>query len=186
MFHFTLSFMPQYFFATWCNFHFTASLYLFIFSIFSQISAIVLFISLVTYSFFLLFEPLSGNIILLPTPLILWLSTFFLGTLRKFLLWYRYFMCFCSLFSSSFQEKKKNTQILSTAYLLISFIFVFTFEWCWVYIWEKQFWGKEGGRAPVICCVDISLVPLTKSIIFFAQGESLFQSCIQGVSMAYG
>ena len=55
-------------------------------------------------------------------------------------------------------------------------IFVFTFEWCWVYVWEKQFWGKEGGRAPVICCVDISLVPFTKSIIFFAQGESLFQS----------
>ena len=85
-----------------------------------------------------------------------------------------YFMCFCSLFSSSFQEKK--SQILRTAYLLISFIFVFAFEWCWVYVWEKQFWGKEGGRAPVICCVDISLGPLTKSIIFFAQGESLFQS----------
>lgn len=81
----------------------------------------------VTYSFF--FEPISGNIMLLPTSLILWQNNYLHSSL-VLLGNSSCDVCTSCAFVHRFPLllRKRNCQSLSTASLLISFIFLFIFE----------------------------------------------------------
>lgn len=82
----------------------------------------------VTYSFF--FEPISGNTMLLPASLILWQNNYLHSSL-VLLGDSSCDVCTSCAFVHRFPLllRKKNCQSLSTAFLLISFIFLFIFEW---------------------------------------------------------
>lgn len=179
--YFILPLMHHYFCYFWGGFHFDSAFILF-FSIPFLISALVLFFSFCNLQFLL--WACSGNTILLPTSLILWQNNY----LHSSLVVLGNFSCDVWTSCASVHRfhlllREKNLPIFAS----LDFFPTFTHLWMVLgRVLKITGWGKERDGAAVICCVDISLMPLTKSIICFAQ-LCLFQSFgIRRCHMAHG